>query len=882
MKKLFFVWLLGAFSSVYAQQTVSIGTTSTKANAILWLKATSNQGLLLPAVQSRNSFTIASPDEKGMMIFDLTDNKVYYWNGSGWIETGTSSGASESDGVIGNEISLVNTSRGGLELTGSGNASSPFTVGMIEGTTEGQVLKWDNTNKQWVLGADNEGGAPAIDNSSIGFNGSSQLEVKDLGISGGKLQNAAVTDAKVAPGISGSKINPNFGSQTISTTGSLLVGGSTTFNTRIYTWPGTAAAANTFLRNDGSGNLSWQSTGSTLDQTAQTGVLIGNGTAISGIASGGSSRYFRRNAANTAFEFAALTAADIPSLDAGKIGTGILPVAHGGTGTSVSPGLGQFLIGNGSGGYAPGTLTASDIPSLDAAKITTGTFPLTRIAGAGAGTRAILGSDNGTLTWVSGAPNQLLGTDATGVLGFANISNFTFTNDNVLPKGSPGGMIASQLFDNGSYIGLGNTNPDASLTVGSPLGSGWVIPAVTVGGTNGGGFEAGSSAYRVSVESGPAFSRSIIASSENTGYGNGKLEMKASFVGIDQDAPITTDTKFAITTSGPNGGMYINSPSTAGRTYYGYAMAGTSRAYTYFDGSSSQWRLFNNGDLIKVSDNGNISLGNTFPHHQTFTLVNSIPSTSLKVVTIAPVDVYTDDSPGILEIAGAGANVNDEIGIINFTNIANNSNDYNFARISAHRANTNNTHASLRFYTRNGASLIERMRIDDNGFVGVGRAASANRLEVEGEASKTTSGGWSANSDQRIKTDIQNIDDGVATINKLRPVRFKYTDEWKKSHPSIEDKYYYSFIAQEFQRVFPDAVKGSGEYLEGDAKEILQIDPYNAQIVAIKAIQELAEKVEKLEEENQVLRKQNQQLQSDVKKELDDIRKLMNVEAKAR
>jgi len=50
---------------------------------------------------------------------------------------------------------------------------------------------------------------------------------------------------------------------------------------------------------------------------------------------------------------------------------------------------------------------------------------------------------------------------------------------------------------------------------------------------------------------------------------------------------------------------------------------------------------------------------------------------------------------------------------------------------------------------------------------------------------------------------------------------------------------YYNFIAQEYRDVFPESVKGSGEYLDSDQKELLQMDSYNAQIVAIKAVQEL-------------------------------------------
>jgi len=142
------------------------------------------------------------------------------------------------------------------------------------------------------------------------------------------------------------------------------------------------------------------------------------------------------------------------------------------------------------------------------------------------------------------------------------------------------------------------------------------------------------------------------------------------------------------------------------------------------------------------------------------------------------------------------------------------------------------------------------------GSVGIGRNPATNNLEVEGTASKTASGDWLANSDRRIKTDIQNIDNAINTIMQLRPVKFKYNEEYKQAHPSINNQYYYNFIAQEYQGVFPQSVQGSGEYLDG--VEILQMDSYNAQIVAIKAIQELKEENDRLKQRIEILEAKNE------------------------
>ncbi len=151
--------------------------------------------------------------------------------------------------------------------------------------------------------------------------------------------------------------------------------------------------------------------------------------------------------------------------------------------------------------------------------------------------------------------------------------------------------------------------------------------------------------------------------------------------------------------------------------------------------------------------------------------------------------------------------------------------------------------------------------IRTNDRFGVNRLPIANLLEVAGDASKTTAGAWLANSDRRIKTSIETIPNALDRLSALRPVTFHYTTEYLAANPEIKDVSYYNVIAQEFQTVFPDSVKGSGEYLSGKAQtpenEILQVDTYPAQILAIAAIQELNAK---LELENAALKKSDTEL----------------------
>src|SRR5690349_3226007 len=65
---------------LHAQQSVSIGDTQIKTNAVLYLKGTGTQGLIIPVAPDHNSVT-KSP---GMIVFNSTDGKVYSSDGTTW------------------------------------------------------------------------------------------------------------------------------------------------------------------------------------------------------------------------------------------------------------------------------------------------------------------------------------------------------------------------------------------------------------------------------------------------------------------------------------------------------------------------------------------------------------------------------------------------------------------------------------------------------------------------------------------------------------------------------------------------------------------------------------------------------------------------------
>ena len=148
-------------------------------------------------------------------------------------------------------------------------------------------------------------------------------------------------------------------------------------------------------------------------------------------------------------------------------------------------------------------------------------------------------------------------------------------------------------------------------------------------------------------------------------------------------------------------------------------------------------------------------------------------------------------------------------------------------------------------------------RLDENnvftGKVAIGITPGTHALEVNGNAWKSTAGGWLANSDRRIKTEIESINGALETLDKVRLVDFRYTEDYLATHPEIEDRRYPNVIAQEFAEVFPNEVKSSGETLP-DGSEILRVDTYPLTIYSAAAVQELHRENQLQHRENKLLR----------------------------
>jgi hypothetical protein len=227
-----------------AQNEVAIGSATTKPNAILWLNGNGSQGLLLPVVTNKSA--VSNP-EKGMFVYDDSDNKVWYWNSSAWVEaSGGATGGGTVTTVTGTSpvvvtnpstTPVISLADGGITnamlandaLTTAKIQDGTITGADISNTTisanklaqssalSGQVLKWNGTN--WIPENDDVGvgAVPTLSNGQLlignGTTNSAAVVSGDATLSGGvftitngvisggtggKITDASITNADIA------------------------------------------------------------------------------------------------------------------------------------------------------------------------------------------------------------------------------------------------------------------------------------------------------------------------------------------------------------------------------------------------------------------------------------------------------------------------------------------------------------------------------------------------------------------------------------------------------------------------------------------------------------------------------------------------------------
>ncbi len=94
-----------------------------------------------------------------------------------------------------------------------------------------------------------------------------------------------------------------------------------------------------------------------------------------------------------------------------------------------------------------------------------------------------------------------------------------------------------------------------------------------------------------------------------------------------------------------------------------------------------------------------------------------------------------------------------------------------------------------------------------DGQVGIATApVSTHKLSVSGTAWLSSGTAWTT-SDARVKRDIRDVEGALETLEKLRPRKFKYREEWVNDDMGVNaTDDYFGFIADEVETVLPECV----------------------------------------------------------------------------
>lgn len=85
-----------------------------------------------------------------------------------------------------------------------------------------------------------------------------------------------------------------------------------------------------------------------------------------------------------------------------------------------------------------------------------------------------------------------------------------------------------------------------------------------------------------------------------------------NFVGVGRDFRISGNEVFGVRYAGganDYGGMYVETEHPNGWPFYGYATNGSFRAWSYYNGTTGDWHLYNAGIRLKVPNEGGLRIG---------------------------------------------------------------------------------------------------------------------------------------------------------------------------------------------------------------------------------------------------------------------------------
>lgn len=151
------------------------------------------------------------------------------------------------------------------------------------------------------------------------------------------------------------------------------------------------------------------------------------------------------------------------------------------------------------------------------------------------------------------------------------------------------------------------------------------------------------------------------------------------------------------------------------------------------------------------------------------------------------------------------------------------------------------------------------------------------KLFVDGgfDVAKYGSGLWSVVSDQRLKTDIQPLENSLDILKEIKFYDYEYNG---LAQSPANGKRYYGVMAQEMARVMPNTVSNYSQKLnptDSKPSNLLMFDPNDLFYTGLNAIKELAAKTEALEDaqtKNQILEERVEALEDQMVQLIDALK----------
>lgn len=263
----------------------------------------------------------------------------------------------------------------------------------------------------------------------------------------------------------------------------------------------------------------------------------------------------------------------------------------------------------------------------------------------------------------------------------------------------------------------------------------------------------------------------------------------------------------------------------------------------------AQWTT--SGSDIYNTNAGNVGIGSTAPTAKLDIVGPGSSNASLLTTRnnwSNSVSVFTSGDPAFLQPAfllfrSRGTNASptsvssgDRIGSFGATGYTT---SYNIgAAIEMYAGTSLGTYIVFGTTLSSGSSRLERVRITENGNVGIGFSSPSQKLDVNGSVRGVS---FISFSDERFKTNIRKIENPLDKLIKIEGVQYKFNKQ-KFADRNFPDGERDGLIAQQVQSVFPELVTT-------DADGYLSVDYISMIPILIESIKELKGKLDILKAE---------------------------------